>query len=216
MKLHQARSGRVLRGVDSLSVRCPGCGRAYDPALFAFGRTIHCACGRRVGLEPAEVPAADPRRFMADAMLGKLARWLRLLGFDTAYEPDIADGELVRRALGEGRTILTCDRALPEEWRVQAILILEPARPLEQLREVVDAFALARHVRLLTRCSRCNTLLVPATPDEARGRVPPRVFDSADHLQHCPGCDRFYWSGSHVKRMRRMVQRVLGEAGGRG
>ena len=153
---------------------------------------------------------------MADAMLGKLARWLRLLGFDSAYEPDIADGDLVRRALGEQRIILTCDRALPEEWWVPAILVLEPVRPLEQLRRTVEAFDLARRIRLLTRCSRCNTLLVSATRDEARGHVPPRVLDAAEHLQRCPGCDRFYWSGSHVERMRRTVQRVLAEAGGRG
>jgi uncharacterized protein with PIN domain len=189
-----------------LTVRCPGCGREYDPALFAFGRTIHCACGQRVGVAPADVPLADPPRFAADAMLGKLARWLRLLGFDTVYEPDIADEALVRRALNEGRIILTRDRGLPEAWRVSAIHLVSAERPLAQVREVAGEFDLVRRARLLTRCSRCNTLLIPATREEARDRVPPRVLASAQQLHRCPGCGRFYWTGSHVKRMRRMVE----------
>ena len=193
-----------------MSVRCPGCGREYDSALFAFGRTIHCACGRRVGIAPVDVPGADPPRFMVDAMLGKLARWLRLFGFDTAFEPDIADEKLVRRAVEEGRIILTRDRRLPEEWHVRAIHLVDAERPLAQVREVADRFDLAERVRLLTRCSRCNIPLVPATRGEAEGRVPPRVLAATGDLQRCPGCGRFYWSGSHVRRMRRMVEDMLG------
>jgi len=151
---------------------------------------------------------------MVDAMLGRLARWLRLLGFDTAYETDIADGELVRRALSEHRIILTRDRALPEEWRVSAIHLVAAERPIEQLREVAAAFDLAGRIRLFTRCSRCNAPLEEAGREEASRRVPQRVLDRVEHFLHCPLCDRFYWSGSHTQRMRRMIDRALRVAHG--
>jgi uncharacterized protein with PIN domain len=78
-----------------------------------------------VGLEPRlRAPDSVPPRFVADAMLGRLARWLRLLGFDTAWVQDVSDGELVRRAIEEGRVILTRDRALPSEWRVAGVHVL--------------------------------------------------------------------------------------------
>ena len=122
-----------------MSVPCPRCGRGYDVTLFQFGRTIHCTCGSRVGLEPRIRPAScgHELRFMADAMLGRLARWLRILGCNVALEPEIPDAELVRRALEEERVILTRDQALPEEWRLPRVLIVESEAPLIQLQQVV-------------------------------------------------------------------------------
>jgi uncharacterized protein with PIN domain len=198
-----------------VAVPCPGCGREYDVALFQFGRTIWCACGRRVGLEPRVRSGAglgEPR-FFADAMLGRLARWLRILGFDTAYEDHIPDAVLVRRAQREARTILTRDRALPDEWRVTGIYIVREAATAEQLREVVDAFRLAPALRPFTRCSRCNARLIDASPERVRSRVPARVLERHDEFRVCEACDRVYWAGSHTERMRRVVERLVDPAG---
>src|SRR5262245_58046319 len=104
-----------------MGVPCPRCGRAYDVALFQFGRTLHCTCGERVALEPrlrTAPPSSAESRFFADAMLGRLARWLRMAGYDTRYDPRVSDAELVRSAVEEGRTILTRDRALARDWSV--------------------------------------------------------------------------------------------------
>ena len=196
-----------------MGVPCPGCGREYDVALFAFGRTLHCTCGRRVGLEPRlRPPETVPPRFLADAMLGRLARWLRLLGFDTAWLPDVADGELVRRAVEEGRVILTRDRKLPHEWRVAGVRVLADASPLDQLRDVVDAYGLAEHARPFTRCSACNTPLVPAALEEVATALPPRVVAAQREFRRCTGCGRVYWQGTHARRMQRVLDRLL--AGG--
>ena len=172
-----------------MAIRCPGCGREYDVTLFQFGRTIHCTCGTRVGLEQRIGPplSTTTPRFMADAMLGRLARWLRTLGYDTAYDDAIADAELVRTALAESRHILTRDRSIPEEWRVGGCLVLEADRPLEQLREVIRAFGLERPSRLFTRCRVCNSALVPAEEADVRDHVPAGVAGAGAGLRSVPG-----------------------------
>jgi uncharacterized protein with PIN domain len=193
-----------------MAVPCPGCGREYDVTLFEFGRTIWCTCGSRVGLGPrVRRRGGGARRFIADAMLGSLARWLRLLGFDCAWEPDIADARLVRRALDEGRVVLSRDRRLPEEWRIAGIHLVAAEKVRDQLAEVVRAFGLAPEIRLLSRCSRCNTPLVRATADEVTGRVHARVLERHQLFSACPQCSRVYWEGTHSERIRRFVDTLL-------
>ena len=195
-----------------MAVLCPRCGRAYDPARFAFGRTLSCACGARVGAEAsAEAKRGDvPPRFAVDAMLGRLARWLRVLGLDASYEADVADADLVRRAYDEDRWILTRDRALPVEWRVPRIHLVASEAPLEQLAEVVRAFALdPGQLALFARCTRCNAPLAEVSREQAAGAVPPRILQATARFHRCPGCGRVYWEGTHVDRMRRTLERLL-------
>jgi len=194
-----------------MGVPCPGCGRQYDVALFPFGRTIHCTCGRRVGLEDRVrfEPPAGPPRFVADAMLGRLARWLRILGFDAAYAEHASDADLVRRSLDERRVLLTRDRRLAEEWRVGSIHVVASEVGAEQLREVIAVFDLAPHVRLFSRCSVCNEPLEPASRDSVGGEVPERVLATNEVFRRCPACNRVYWRGSHTDRMERVVAQIL-------
>ncbi|NIQ57070.1 MAG: twitching motility protein PilT, partial [Gammaproteobacteria bacterium] len=91
-------------------------------------------------------------RFACDAMLGRLARWLRALSYDTVYDPEIEDEDLVRRAVRDGRFLLTRDRRLPEEWRIDGCLVLESDVPLDQLREVDDRLDLEWPRPLFRRC----------------------------------------------------------------
>lgn len=192
-----------------MGIACDGCGRTYDAARFTNGRTLHCTCGARVGQRVVARASTGPPRFMVDAMLGGLARWLRVLGYDAAYEAGIPDGDLVRRAASEGRIALTRDRRLPEEWWIEDLVVLRSDEQLEQLREIAPVFSLTRD-GLFTRCTRCNLSLAPMSLDEAADRVPPLVRERSAALQHCPSCDRIYWEGSHTERMRRTLDRVLG------
>jgi len=194
-----------------MAVTCSACGREYDVTLFQFGRTIHCTCGARVGLEKRLGPplSATEPRFIADAMLGRLARWLRILGFDTAYDPQIADEDLVRRGLTERRHILTRDRRLRDEWRVSNCIILDSEDVDAQVTQIVTRLGLASAIRLFSRCPVCNALLVPLPEDEARPRVPPRVAERHHTFAHCPECDRVYWEGSHTERMRARLKELL-------
>jgi uncharacterized protein with PIN domain len=146
-------------------------------------------------------------------MLGRLARWLRIIGYDTAYDPHIADETLARRCWKEGRILLTLDRRLPEEWTIPRALVLRSQDPLTQLREVVDRLALDRDRPLFSRCPLCNAPVKPVERGAVRGAVPERVWREQERFVRCPRCDRVYWEGSHTRRMRARLARILDEEG---
>lgn len=195
-----------------MAVPCPVCGREYDVTLFAFGRTIDCTCGTRVGMEPRRRRARDPAlppRIAADAMLGRLARWLRLLGLDVFWEAHVDDAALVKRAIVEERVLLTRDRGIADAFRVPELLVLASDDPEAQLRAVCDALDLPRHFRPFTRCSLCNVALISEAPSAVRGEVPDRILREAQAFRRCPRCRRVYWRGSHTDRLLERVERAL-------
>jgi uncharacterized protein with PIN domain len=195
-----------------MAILCPKCGREYDVTLFQFGRTIHCTCGERVGRTiERRLEDIEPSRFICDVMLGRLARWLRVLDYDTAYESDIEDAELARRALEEKRLILTRDRRLPEEWRVgKACIVLEAEEPMAQLVEVAQRVGLRQPQHLFRRCLECNAPLEVTTAAAVNERVPERVLTTHEDFRYCPVCQRVYWEGDHTRRMRKQLESVFG------
>ena len=152
----------------------------------------------------------DPA-FAADAMLGRLARWLRVLGYDTSYDASLADPVLVERADAQGRVLLTRDRHLLRELRPARGHEVRQDDPLEQLRGVVEALGLAAGGprTLFTRCLLCNCVLQDLPEADARPLLPPRVRDIPGPVRRCPCCERLYWGGSHVRRMRAALQRTF-------
>jgi len=190
-----------------MAIGCPRCGREYDVTLFQFERTVRCACGAEVALahRRADVPARQAPSFLADAMLGRLARWLRIMGLDTVYEPHADDAELARRAVAEGRVLLTRDRALPGRHRAARCLVVKSEWVQEQLRQVLRAYPEAPRDRLFTRCTRCNGLLQPASKQEVGGQVPQRVLLEQERFARCTDCHRIYWRGSHTRRIETQV-----------
>ncbi len=198
----------------ALAVPCPACGREYDVTLFEFGRTIWCTCGSRVGLAPRirNPDAPGKKQFIADAMLGKLARWLRLLGFDCEYDREISDSDLVQRGVSDGRIILSRDRSLEKEWWVSGIYLVAAENTRDQLIEVLQRFELANEIRLFTRCAECNLPLHSVDTDLVRERVPADVLDRQDSFSACRECGRVYWEGSHTERIQRFVDQLLAVA----
>lgn len=157
----------------------------------------------------AEVGSASPR-FVADAMLSRLARWLRVLDFDTLHDPAVHDAELVRIADAEGRFLLTRDRRLLRELRPARAHEVRQDDPLAQLRELVHALRLAPPRELFTRCLLCNTVLSPPVPqDQLAALLPSPGYTVPGPVRRCPTCGRLYWHGSHARRMRRALERAL-------
>lgn len=145
----------------------------------------------------------EPLRLLADGMLGRLARWLRLLGYDTAYEANADDLDLARRARAEGRVLLTRDRALAGRRGLRTLLIASEHLE-EQVHQVRQALG-PPPSPALSRCSLCNLPLMPVEPDEIADRVPPYVLQTQERFSRCPGCDRVYWAGTHVTHMRQQM-----------
>ena len=132
-------------------------------------------------------------RFIADSMLGSLARWLRMLGYDTVYEKDISDESVLKMASEEGRHIITRDRDLAK--RPDAML-LESEDLEAQLKAVSTEFGLSFDESRI-RCSACNGPLVDLSKDDARSAVPEGAWAENDSFWKCDACGKVYWKGSH-------------------
>lgn len=137
-------------------------------------------------------------KLLCDHMLGSLARWLRFMGYDTAYPEPSPDRALVERAYSEGRILLTRDKELAA--RFSGAVQIRSDKLEEQIREVASALPL-RLVDPLSRCSLCNELLVPARIEEVKDIVPEGVLSRHQSFWRCPSCGRVYWQGSHWDKM---------------
>ena len=170
---------------------------------------------RRYAGNPMTAHLSDPvgrPRFLCDAMLGSLARWLRFFGYDALFLlPGPADHELARRAKEEGRWLLTRDCELaaagPRSMMVRA-QVLE-----DQLIEVFGRLGLRPAATLENaRCGECNGVLEDVTREEVAEAVPPHVLATAPRFRRCGGCGRVYWPGSHsegiLERMEQVVARL--------
>jgi uncharacterized protein with PIN domain len=144
-------------------------------------------------------------RFVLDVHLGKLARYLRLMGFDSAYRNDYDDTTIIALSRDESRIILTRDRGLLKHGAVTHGHWVRASDPRRQLHEVVEAFDLAAGVRPFTRCMTCNGVLSEVSKDEVMDRLPPLVQAHFDAFAHCSGCDHVYWAGSHYDRLRKLI-----------
>jgi len=150
------------------------------------------------------------QKFLADAMLGRLATWLRALGMDVLYERDIEDDDLIELALEGDRIVLTRDTLLVKRRSLRGrVFLVHGDRFEDQVREVSARFGIERE-RFFTRCLRCNVPLEAIEKKAARGRVPPYVFGPQESFSSCPECGRIYWPGTHRAQMERKIEEMLG------
>ena len=140
-------------------------------------------------------------KFLADCMLGKLARWLRILGYDTAYDNHAEDDDLLAAAERENRILLTRDRPLFERARSIPCVFVEKNQLDHQIAQLVTEVGLDLDRETFTRCLECNVPILDADLEQVRMSVPPFVLKSRTRFYRCPECLRVYWSGSHTDRM---------------
>ena len=138
-------------------------------------------------------------RFIVDTMLGTLAKWLRILGYDTLFDSELDDHQLVRLARAEGRTLLTRDQELACRRRVRVLWVASQELD-DQIHQVLTELDLEPR-RAFSRCPICNELLEPMDRETARSRVPAYVAQTHQEFSHCPSCQRVYWRGTHWQRM---------------
>jgi hypothetical protein len=139
-------------------------------------------------------------KFVADHMLGTLAKWLRILGYDTLYPKEFGDEKFLDIARRDERVLLTMDKEIAKRKISRGVKIVT-VREVDvrgQLREVFSALAMAPDpAKILSRCSVCNSEIAEVAKELACGNVPDGVYEQQDRFWKCPGCGRFYWEGTH-------------------
>ena len=225
------RSGTVTRSFEvpgSVKDMIEACGIPHTEVdlIVANGRSVDFSYrvtnGDRVSVYPVFesfdiTPIIKVRpeplrtvRFVADNHLGRLARFLRLLGLDTSYENDWNDPELVRISTSQQRILLTRDVSLLKHGLVTHGYWVRATDPREQVTEVVRRFHLARHFTPFTRCMACNGALIPVTKKEIAHRLAPETSRHVDDFRLCSSCDKVYWQGAHHPGLRRIVAAARG------
>jgi len=138
-------------------------------------------------------------RFAAEKTLGRLAKWLRILGFDTLYEPDLPAGYF--SGLEPDRTFLTRREPCRRSRTGNPYVVIQTDHYWDQLLEVIRAVGIrAESVRPFSRCIRCNSEIMPVNKADLQGKVPDYIWETRDVFKICRGCQRVYWSGSHIER----------------
>ncbi|MCG6870381.1 MAG: Mut7-C ubiquitin/RNAse domain-containing protein [Gammaproteobacteria bacterium] len=148
-------------------------------------------------------------RFVADCNLGRLARYLRLLGFDTLYENDFRDERVARISADEGRVLLTRDRRLLQRRIVTHGMYVRETEPRRQVTEVLRRLDLARDVSPFSRCSRCNGTLQTVEKSEVLDRLEPKTRRYYHFFRRCTDCGQVYWKGSHYDRAQQLMASLL-------
>ena len=151
-------------------------------------------------------------KFIVDHNVGKLAKWLRMMGYDTLFFTGDDDWQMIITALNEGRVILTRDtqimrRGVVTSGRLKAVLI-QSDKPDEQKRQVVETLNLDCQFGLFTICLECNQPLEERTKQQVKDRVPPYVFQTQDQYVECPACHRIYWKGTHWEAMTKKLEKL--------
>lgn len=167
----------------------------------------------RLDFEPVPLrPAPRDHRFVLDTHLGRLAAYLRMLGFDTLYRNDYDDPELARIAAEEQRILLTRDVGLLKRSIVTYGYFVRSIMPVHQLGEVVQRYHLSGATASFQRCIRCNGLTVPVAKSLIDHLLEPKTRRYYNEFHRCEQCSQIYWRGSHFVRMQQLVADVLGGA----
>jgi hypothetical protein len=177
-------------------------------SVYPLFTSLDVAPLTRVRPEPLDEP-----RFVLDTHLGRLASYLRLLGFDTLYRNDYADEELARLSSEQGRILLTRDRGLLKRSVVQRGYCVRETQPRQRLLEVLRRFDLFEAIAPFRRCIRCNGSLRPVSKQAIAHRLPPKTRQYYDEFRVCEGCEQVYWKGSHYQRMQDFIRRVVERPG---
>jgi hypothetical protein len=148
-------------------------------------------------------------RFIADVMLGRLAKWLRIAGFDVLYSNRFSDDELISISNSDGRVLLSRDTRLLVRKPVRNFIFLESQDIQEQIRQTFESMQVTALPSLLTRCLSCNEALVEASREFVRPSVPAYVYETQSQFKSCPKCGKIFWAGTHRSSVVRTLEPLL-------
>ena len=142
--------------------------------------------------------------FAAEKTLGKLAKWLRILGYDTIYDPGIIN------PAESGRILLTRTKRIRDEYTTDKLIFIKSDKPFKQLQEVIKTLGIVHEdIKTFTRCIKCNTEIRTINKNSIRSVVPDYVWENHDSFKACIECKRIYWQGSHTKRSMEIIKKLF-------
>lgn len=165
--------------------------------------------GDRLDVFAAASQTEEDLRFILDNHLGRLAAYLRVMGFDALYRNDYDDPELVQTAAEQDRILITRDRRLLMHNRVRRGYCPRSLEPTEQLHEVIRRYGVTRERRSTPRCLICNVILESVAKEAVIDRLEPLTKQFYYEFSICPSCNRVYWKGSHWERMEKMISSII-------
>ncbi len=223
-------AGLVVRTFDespSVKDQIEACGVPHTEVDLVLVNGVSVGFNRRISdgdrisvypffreLDVAHVSLVRPQplreiRFVVDINLGRLARYLRLLGFDTVTDGSADDGDLVEISVNDRRILLTKDRPLLKRAAVTHGYLVRAVQPDDQVVEVVRRFDLKEAARPFIRCMECNGVVAPVPKAEVDHLLEPLTRRYFEEFRQCPDCERVFWRGSHFTRLQRLVDAVL-------
>jgi hypothetical protein len=150
-------------------------------------------------------PLREPK-FICDVHLGRLARYLRMMGFDVFYKNDLGDDEIVKISLKERRTVLTRDSGILKRSKVSHGYFLRSSNVIQQSEEIIRRFDLQKNIKEFSRCLDCNTELIKIKKSKIINTLPPKVAALQYKFYECPVCKKLFWQGTHHQKMLSLVQ----------
>lgn len=150
-------------------------------------------------------------KFVLDTHLGKLAKYLRMLGFDTLYKNDYEDEQLAEIASQQQRIVLSRDRGLLKRKIIEYGHYVRHTQPLEQLAEIMQWLDLQKHLKPFSRCTTCNGLLHSVSKKDIESQLAPKTRQYYNEFKQCAGCKQIYWKGTHYQQLQQIVQDITGE-----
>jgi len=172
-------------------------------SVYPVFRSLDISALKRCQPEPLREP-----QFVLDAHLGRLAAYLRMLGFDSLYRNDYNDPDLANISASEHRILLTCDRQLLMRKQVSYGYFVRARQPQQQLLEILTRFDLGHYQKPFTRCMHCNGTTQPVKKEEIEAKLQPRTKKYYNEFFQCQACKRIYWKGSHYLKMQAMLNRI--------
>ena len=148
-------------------------------------------------------------KFIVDNNLGKMAKYMRVLGLDIYYDPLLSAGEIIKISNTENRIILTRSKKLLKFKDVNHGMFIRPGTTAQQIRRIIDCLDIKDIVDPFSRCLGCNSLLQPVPKEEILDRVPPKTKAFCDEYARCRSCDKIYWKGTHCLHMKKVVKQIL-------
>jgi uncharacterized protein with PIN domain len=149
-------------------------------------------------------------KFIADINLGHIVKYMRIIGFDTYYDPLLSPHEIIEISKREDRIILTQSRKLLKFKAVTHGILIRPGTPTNQVKQIIDTLDIKDSIKLFSRCLRCNILLKNVPKDKVLDRIPPKAKKNCDQYVECQSCDKIYWKGgTHFIHTKKAVRQLL-------